>query len=245
MSAFVGNIPCGLPGVTCSSAVGYVTIVMAFIVFVGSIYLLLGAAFGLRMGYLVLAVAFFGWMILFSAIWAFGTGAPESTNLGPRGREPAWQPLGAGVEVASPRYPVVDEYPGPAWKVPGKGLSSDETEVSTSIQEFLAEEANEENGLVEGAPEAFTSTDFTVEDVRFATSGGDSLAAARAFYNGGGPKLTVFAKHDSGSVPLYSWLFFGGSVLGFVVHLPFLDRAERKRKAVITGGKRPQWLGPA
>ena len=41
----------------------------------------------------------------------------------------------------------------------------------------------------------------------------------------------------------------GGSVtpliIGFAVHLPFLDKAERKRKGVLTGGKAPPFLGPA
>jgi hypothetical protein len=248
--SFVADIPCGLPGVTCSSAVGYITVAMAFIVFVGSIYLLLAAAFGPRMAYFVLAVGFFGWMILFSAIWAFGTGAPESTNLGPRGTEPHWQPVGVGIEVASPRYPVVERYPGPPWVSLGSGKlgpdgDSSVQSVTTAIQEFMAERANEQNGAGAGSEGALESTDFSVEDVEFTTHGGVSLATARAFFNGGGPKVTVFAYHDSGSVPMYSWMFFGGSILGFVVHLPFLDRAERRRKAVLTGGKRPPWYGPA
>src|SRR5207244_1464034 len=74
------RIPCG-EFLTCNSAFGYLTVIMAFVVFMGSVYLLLSAVFGVRMGYLVLAVAFFGWMILFSAIWVFGTGAPSSKNL--------------------------------------------------------------------------------------------------------------------------------------------------------------------
>ena len=51
---------------------GALAVVVAFILFIGSIYLLLAAVFGRRMGYLVLAVSFFGWMILFSATWTFG-----------------------------------------------------------------------------------------------------------------------------------------------------------------------------
>jgi hypothetical protein len=55
----------------------------------------------------------------------------------------------------------------------------------------------------------------------------------------------VFAYHDRGNVPVYSWAFFGASVLGFIVHVPFLDRAERRRKAILTGGTAPPWYGPA
>jgi hypothetical protein len=31
----------------------------------------------------------------------------------------------------------------------------------------------------------------------------------------------------------------------FVIHLPLLDRAERSRKAFLTGGATPPWYGPA
>ena len=36
-----------------------------------------------------------------------------------------------------------------------------------------------------------------------------------------------------------------GSLVLFLIHLPFLDRAERKRKAILTGGTAPPWYGPA
>ena len=63
---------------------GIAVTICAFILFVGSIYVLLSAVFGRRLGYLVMSVAFFAWMILFSALWTFGApGTPR--NLGPRG----------------------------------------------------------------------------------------------------------------------------------------------------------------
>jgi len=89
------------------------------------------------------------------------------------------------------------------------------------------------------------TTDFTVQGVRFATDGSASLAAAEAFYNGGGPVLTVYLRHDSGSVPVYSWAFMIFSAIGLAVHLPLLDRTERKRKHILTGGTAPPWYGPA
>ena len=47
-------------------------VAMAFTLFVGSVYLLLTAVLGRWMGYLVLMVTFSGWMIVLSALWAFG-----------------------------------------------------------------------------------------------------------------------------------------------------------------------------
>ena len=84
-----------------------------------------------------------------------------------------------------------------------------------------------------------------IANVKFTPVGHTSLAAAQTFYNFGGPKVTVLLFRDSGDVPAYSYAFFFGSIFGFLIHLPFLDRAERKRKAVLTGGQRPQWYGPA
>jgi hypothetical protein len=83
--------------------------------------------------------------------------------------------------------------------------------------------------------------------VKFATSsdGKTSLAAGQVAYVGGGPQVTVFAYHDSGDVAKYSWMFLIVSTIGFAIHVPFLDRAERKRKDILTGGKAPTWRGPA
>ena len=238
------DIPCG-PGLTCNSAFGYLTIIMAFIIFAGSVYLLLAAVFGIRMGYLVIAVAFFGWMILFSAIWVFGTGAPNSKNLGPRGLDPYWHAIAVGQTPQSDQYPVFDTYPNGPWKTLGSGVASSVQEVQTAVQAYMANQGNIENHIVETAPNALQTTDFTVENVKFTPVGHTSLAAGQVFYNFGGPKVTVLLFRDSGDVPVYSYAFFFGSIFFFLIHLPFLDLAERKRKAVLTGGQRPQWYGPA
>ena len=40
-------------------------------------------------------------------------------------------------------------------------------------------------------------------------------------------------------------MFLAGSILVFLLVLPFLDRAEKKRKEFLTGGSAPAWYGPA
>jgi hypothetical protein len=40
-------------------------------------------------------------------------------------------------------------------------------------------------------------------------------------------------------------MFLIGSVVGLAAHVPLLDRAERKRKQILTGGTAPPWYGPA
>jgi hypothetical protein len=243
------QIACG-ENLTCPSIYAYLTVAMAVIIFIGSIYVLLAAVFGIRMGYLVVAVAFFGWMMIWSTIWVVGAhlhlpGVTTPTNQGPSGVPAHWQPFVSGEAVSSTKYPIIGQYPGGPWRDLSQSQPSSLQEVQSAVQEFLAAKANEEHHLNPDAVNAVQTTDFTVEDVRFAAQGHTSLAMAEAFYTNGGPTITVALYHDSGDVPVYSWAFLLASIFGFVVHVPFLDRAERKRKAVLTGGARPPWYGPA
>ena len=229
---------------------GALVTLLSFIIFIGSVHVMLSAVFGRRMGFLVLLVAFSGWMIVLSSLWYFGfysQGLGTKTNLGPRGSEPAWVPVESGIEASSPQFPVIDRYPSAPWKEPTPGIDASVQSVTSAVQTFLVEHANEEAGLSEFEPGAFTTTDFSVEDIRFATAPDQKtpLAAARAFYNGGGPSLTVLLRHDSGSVPRYSIMFLAGSIILFLLTLPLLDRAEKKRKDILTGGEAPPWYGPA
>jgi hypothetical protein len=57
--------------------------------------------------------------------------------------------------------------------------------------------------------------------------------------------VLIVAYKNQGNEPLPSFLFLGGSLLGFIAHLPFLDRAERRRKEILTGGEQQPWRGPA
>jgi hypothetical protein len=241
---------------------GIVVVACSFILFVGSIYLILSAVFGLRMGYLVLAVSFFGWMIVFSAIWAFGqppilgvTGTLR--DLGPRGTEAHWQVFAAGTAPLDTKYPGTENYPAPPWQPPTAGNRSSVDTAKTAIQDYLVEQASERlerQGVRVCPPESIASPDcyrldpatFVVTDFAFTPApDGTSLAAAQAFFQAGGAALIVYAYHDSGNVPIYSFAFLAASILGFVIHIPFLDRAERKRKALLTGGTAPPWYGPA
>ena len=238
--------------VACDTIIkGGLSVVMGFVLFVGSVLLLLSAIFGRRMGYLVLAVSFFGWMFLLSALWAFGfwsQGTETPTNLGPRGIEPAWVVEAAGTEPEA-TYEAFASYPDSAvWRTPGANDADTESvqSVQGAVQSYLAHVANEEQGLEIFDPGAVQTVDFEVQDIRFhATDDGVSLAATQAFYRGGGPRLTVYLRHNSGSVPIYSWVFMIASLVGLAVHLPFLDRAEKKRKQILTGGSAPPWYGPA
>lgn len=239
-------------GVDCGTlAKGVGVVLMGFTLFVGSVYMLLMAVFGRWMGYLVLVVAFSGWMMILSAIWAFGLysqGPDTPVNLGPRGSEPSWIPLLASTDETSDRYEAFSSYPGDPWTAPDTGeLPSSVQSVSGIVTAFLAEQANEELEIPHTDATALTAVDFAVDSIRFAPAedGKTSLAVVQAHFLEGGPLWTVSLYHDSGSVPRYSYMFLIGSVVLFVVHLPLLDAAERKRKDFLTGGAAPAWYGPA
>lgn len=224
---------------------GIAVTIAAIIIFIGSVYILLAAYMGRVMAYLVIAVSLFGWMIILSAIWTFGVpGTPK--NLGPRGTEPHWQVLAAGTAGAVPsRYEETRSFPGQPWKPVNTSTQSSADTVRTAIQNYMAQEANQQlhgrGSRVELEPQ-----DFTVKEIGFARAeDGTYLAAGRVFFSLGGPEVTVFTYHDTGNVSAPSWASLGASVFGFLVHLPFLDRAERKRRAILTGGTAAPWYGPA
>ena len=224
---------------------GTLVVVAGFVIFGGSVWLLLSAVFGVRMGYLIAATGLFAFMIILSALWAFG--APGTNpNLGPRGDLPTWFGLAAGQELSSPTYPVVQDYPGEPWADPEakRRFRSEVEPVTLAFQEFLAEEAAGElrRAGIEGE---ITAETFEVTDLRFTEVDGTLLAAARAFATSGGPEVEVVGYKDPGDLALPSWLFLGASIIGFVVHLPFLDGAERRRKEILTGGEQAPWRGPA
>jgi hypothetical protein len=232
-------------------AKGTGVVIMAFILFVGSVYLLLTAILGRWMGYLVLMVAFSGWMMILSSMWLWGywsQGQDTVTQLGPRGALPAWVVLQASPGETSTTYSTFSSYPGSNWTMANESdpdQVADETDASSAVGTFLATQLNTEKNLETSDPTAFTSTQFTVDSIRFANDGDTKLAVAQAHFNGGGPLWTVSLYFDQGSVSRYSKMFLAGSILLFFIHLPLLDRAEKKRKEFLTGGSAPAWYGPA
>lgn len=252
---------------------GWGVTILGSLVFFGSAYVLLAAVFGRWMGYLVTAVSFWGMMIIFSIIFVIGVPGSTPPNLGPRGlryacptciSEPHWAPVAVGEQISSPKFEVVAEYPGGDWEPPNDETRGEIEGLTTSLGQFLARQANEgheqdtgtagesasqpegeEQGGGVASAEEVKATDFVVQNIRFAEEDGAKLAAAQVYFRDGGPILEAFAVFDEGDVPLPSWIFLGVSTLAFAGHLPFLDKAERKRKHILTGGEAPKFLGPA
>ncbi len=222
--------------------------IMGLILFVGSIYLLLTAILGRTMGYLVLMVAFSGWMFLQSALWLFGfwsQGLETPTNLGPRGSEPAWIALEAAPGATSDQYAAFEEYPAGPWTPADEtdpAQAADVQSAGGAVTAFLAEQTNEELGLAETDPTAVTGTQFAIDDISFATAedGNTRLAVVQSHFTGGGPLWTVSLYYDGGSVPRYSYFFLGGSLILFLIHLPLLGPSREEAQGVPDRGRRPR-----
>jgi hypothetical protein len=219
---------------------GLLVVVSALVLFFGSVWILLAAIFGVRMGYLVAATGFFSFLFLLALLWTVGApGTPRF--LGPKGTLPTWVGVAAGEELTSPNFPVIERYPGEPWK-PAEPNAQEE--ISGAFGEFLAEEATLELQQAQVEGEA-TAEQFEFTDVRVTTVGETRLAAATAFSSTGGRQVEVAGYFDEGSEPIPSYVSLLIAIVGLVVHLPFLDRAERRRKDVLTGGEQAPWRGPA
>jgi hypothetical protein len=222
---------------------GALVVVAAAVLFFGSLFLLLSAIFGPRMAYLVSATSLFGFMLILSVIWALGVPGSTPPFRGPKGELPRWVVVAQGPSLSSEQVPV-QEYPRGPWKKPGTAETPEVEPATLAFQEFLAAQANRQLGQagIQGRvePEA-----FAVEDLRFTSFDGTPYAVGRVFAETGGPQVLVVGYKDPGFIALPSYLFLAASVIGLAVHLPFLDRAERRRKEILTGGEQKPWLGPA
>jgi hypothetical protein len=203
------------------------------------------------MGYLVLAVALFGWLTIHSGLWLFGfwsQGPETKTNLGPRGPDPTWVVDSAGLDPGAlhaefASYPS-GEFPEPDTADPL--VEADVQQAQGVVAAYLAKQANEELGLDPTAFDSILSTQFVVDDLRFVDAAdGTRLAVAEAHFTGGGPATTLTLYYDGGQVWHYSLMFLVVSLILLLVHIPFLDRAERTRKEFLVGGSAPPWYGPA
>ena len=226
---------------------GLLVVLTAFVFLPGSVFMLLASNFGALKGYLIAAVAFFGFMVMLSAVWLFGI--PGTTPLtGPKGTAPTFRSFTIDDPQAS-TYDSVRDFQGGAgngWQEAPTGETVEEgspeaalaAELDTARQEAVSELIEVTNADIEDSSEELDAanldakTYYTVQD---GTEVAAIVISPKTPPEGSGlqrpdfaPK-TSFAYRDPGSPYLPSILFLIGSTVLFLVHLFLLGVAERRR----------------
>ncbi|HVE76743.1 MAG TPA: hypothetical protein VND22_08285, partial [Actinomycetota bacterium] len=85
---------------------GMLAFLIAFAVFIGSVYLLVALILGPRLGYFVVATNLLGIIAMLALFWVGISLIPLpqlglGTALGPKGAETTWHGIGAGPDVTS------------------------------------------------------------------------------------------------------------------------------------------------
>jgi hypothetical protein len=225
---------------------GLLVVVTAFLLLPGSVYLLLAANFGALKGYLIAATAFFGFLVLLSAIWTFGLpGTPALT--GPKGVEPTFKFFTIDDPLAS-TYDSVRNFQGGAgngWQAAPEGeaeagsaqetLKADlDTARQTAVSELIeetnkdVEDSSEELDVTNLDPKAFYTIQDGTEVAAIVISPKDPPEGSGLRRPSFAPK-TTFAYRDPGAPYLPSVLFLVASLVLFVVHMLALGLVERRR----------------
>jgi hypothetical protein len=225
---------------------GLLVVVTAFVLLPGSVYMLLASNFGALKGYLIAATAFFGFLIMLSAVWLFGI--PGTTPLtGPKGTQPTFKSFTIDDPQAS-TYDRVRDFQGQAgngWQAAPEGEveagSAQETlkaDLDTARQRAVSDLITETNKKVKSSSDELDVTNvdakafYTIQD---GTEVAAIVISPKTPPAGSGLKRpdfapkTTFAYRDPGSPYLPSILFLAGSSVLFVVHLLLLGVAERRR----------------
>jgi hypothetical protein len=74
---------------------GILVVLVAVTVLIGSIYAILSTNLGVRLGFLVVGAALFGWLFLLGSVWWI-------YGIGFKGRDPAWMPVEVNLSRTSP-----------------------------------------------------------------------------------------------------------------------------------------------
>jgi hypothetical protein len=147
---------------------GILTVIIAFVVLCGSIYLILGTNMGARLGFLVSFAALAGWMFIMGAIWwSYGKGL--------LGRAPSWQPVDNATVIAGAKalndVGILEDFaPSDPDDIPGTVTETEQALVEQGWEQLSStgaafqQAASAGTVLIEEA-EAFAAGEFQVTNV--------------------------------------------------------------------------------
>jgi len=225
---------------------GLLVVLTGFVFLPGSVFMLLASNFGALKGYLIAATAFFGFLVMLSAVWLFGI--PGTTPLtGPKGTQPTFRFFTINDPQAG-TYDSVRDFQGGAgggWQAAPSGEveagSPQETlkaDLDVARQTAVGDLIEEKNKDIKDSSEQLDVTNldakafYTIQDGTEVTA---IVISPKTPPSGSGLKrpdfspVTTFAYRDPGNPRLPSILFLAGALVLFVVHLLLLGVAERRR----------------
>jgi hypothetical protein len=225
---------------------GLLVVLTGFVLLPGSVWMLLASNFGALRGYLIAGTAFFGFLMMLSAVWLFGI--PGTTPLtGPKGTQPTFKSFTIDDPQAS-TYDSVRDFQGQAgndWQAAPEGEvaagSAQEklkADLDTARQRAVQDLITETNKKVTDSADELDVTNldaktfYTIQD---GTEVAAIVISPKAPPEDSGLKKpdfapkTTFAYRDPGNPYLPSILFLAGSSVLFVVHMLLLGMAERRR----------------
>jgi hypothetical protein len=236
---------------------GLLVVLAAFVFLPGSVYMLLASNFGALKGYLIAGTAFFGFLMMLSAVWLFGI--PGTTPLtGPKGTQPTFKFFTIDDPQAS-TYDSVRDFQGEAgngWQAAPEGEveagSAQETlkaDLDVARQQAVQDLIEETNKDIEDSSKELDVTNLDAKTFYTIQDGTEVAAIVISPKNppeGSGlerpdfaPK-TTFAYRDPGSPYLPSILFLIGSTVLFLAHMLLLGVAERRRPLGVAQGPAPE-----
>lgn len=227
MSALALLAAQGLPP---SSPMAKMVVPLGALIFLGSIYLLVRSNLGTRRGYYMFATAFFGFMVIQSAFWAWGApGTPVATgptNLPgqvPNEYQPTWFAFAEGSRLYDEEFSWVQqaefgEVPEDFEDVADAGVGD--------IQAFFADEEHGQLVKANWVPVevGYAEQDFPVLEVTYAEA--DQAGEPEP----GGDRVTLYGFYDAGAASFPAFLFLLVSLALFVLHAFLLDRDEQREK---------------
>jgi len=236
---------------------GLLVVITGFVLLPGSVYMLLATNFGALKGYLIAATAFFGFLMMLSAVWLFGI--PGTTPLtGPKGTQPTFKSFTIDDPQAS-TYDAVRDFQGQAgngWQAAPEGEveagSAQEklkADLDTARQRAVQDLITETNKKVENSSDELDVTNldaktfYTIQD---GTEVAAIVISPKAPPEDSGLKKpdfapkTTFAYRDPGNPYLPSILFLAGASVLFLVHMVLLGMAERRRPLGVTQRPAPE-----
>ena len=236
---------------------GFVVVVIAFVFLPGSVYMLLASNFGALKGYLIAGTAFFGFLVMLSAVWLFGI--PGTTPLtGPKGTQPSFKFFTVN-DTAASTYDSVRDFQGGAgngWQAAPEGEveeGSPEADLKADLdvarQAAVSDLIEETNADIEDTSEELDVTNldaktyYTIQD---GTEVAAIVISPKTPPAGSGLKRpdfapkTTFAYRDPGNPYLPSILFLAVAAVLFVIHMFLLGLVERRRPLGVAHAPTPE-----